>query len=216
MPTQDHTHIESESLSFEPLPAGSGAGVVEHKPLSSPLLDQHRVSLLRLAPGAALEASATHDRELFVLSGTWTLPGGDLTERGYARLPADGSFANSSPTGCILFQRAGPFKEPSDEPLQRQTTPSDWVPGQGNLRVLPLHHGPTSGTALVHWPAGERFVPHRHFGGEEIFVLSGTFRDEHGNYPAGSWLLSPHLSTHHPFVTEETTILVKTGHLPVA
>jgi hypothetical protein len=27
-------------------------------------------------------------------------------------------------------------------------------------------------------------------------------------------MLSPHLSTHHPFVTEETIIFVKTGHLP--
>ena len=65
----------------------------------------------------------------------------------------------------------------------------------------------------MHWPAGERFVPHTHFGGEEILVLSGVFRDEHGSYPQGTWLLSPHLSVHHPFVEVETTILVKTGHL---
>ena len=71
------------------------------------------------------------------------------------------------------------------------------------------------GTALVHWPAGERFVPHQHWGGEEIFVLSGTFRDEHGVYPKGTWIQSPHLSTHHPFVEEETVIFVKTGHLPI-
>ena len=70
------------------------------------------------------------------------------------------------------------------------------------------------GTALVHWPAGERFIPHEHWGGEEIFVLSGTFRDEHGTYPKGTWIQSPHLSTHHPFVEGETVIFVKTGHLP--
>jgi hypothetical protein len=27
---------------------------------------------------------------------------------------------------------------------------------------------------------------------------------------------SPHLSQHHPFVSEPTLILVKTGHLPTA
>ena len=70
------------------------------------------------------------------------------------------------------------------------------------------------GTALVHWPAGERFIPHQHWGGEEILVLSGTFRDEHGTYPKGTWIQSPHLSAHHPFVEEETVIFVKTGHLP--
>jgi anti-sigma factor ChrR (cupin superfamily) len=45
-------------------------------------------------------------------------------------------------------------------------------------------------------------------------VIRGTFRDEYGDYPAGSWIRSPHLSEHHPRVNEETLILVKTGHLP--
>ena len=31
--------------------------------------------------------------------------------------------------------------------------------------------------------------------------------------PAGCWLRSPHLSQHHPFVEEETVILVNVGHL---
>ena len=63
------------------------------------------------------------------------------------------------------------------------------------------------------WPAGERFKPHRHYGGEEIFVLSGEFIDEHGRYPKGTWLRSPHLSEHFPYVEQETIIFVKTGHL---
>ena len=37
--------------------------------------------------------------------------------------------------------------------------------------------------------------------------------DEYGIYPKGSWIRSPHLSTHFPFVEEETIIFVKTGHL---
>jgi anti-sigma factor ChrR (cupin superfamily) len=53
-----------------------------------------------------------------------------------------------------------------------------------------------------------------HHGGEEILVLEGTFEDEMGRYPKGTWIRSPHLSTHAPFSTEGCTILVKTGHLP--
>ena len=56
-------------------------------------------------------------------------------------------------------------------------------------------------------------MSHQHWGGEEIFVLSGTFKDEHGVYPTGTWLRNPHLSRHHPFVEDETIILVKVGHL---
>lgn len=78
---------------------------------------------------------------------------------------------------------------------------------------MPLHEHLHEHTALVKWPAGEVFQPHRHYGGEEIFVISGIFCDEHGKYPTGSWLRSPHMSQHHPYVEEETVIWVKTGHL---
>ncbi len=81
--------------------------------------------------------------------------------------------------------------------------------------VMPLHDFEHEHVALVKWPRGERFQPHRHFGGEEILVLSGIFRDEYGEYPAGTWLRSPHMSGHCPFVEEETVIWVKVGHLPV-
>lgn len=78
---------------------------------------------------------------------------------------------------------------------------------------MPLHSFETRSTALLKWPRGEKFLPHRHYGGEEIFVLSGEFRDEHGIYPKGSWIRNSHLSNHHPFVEEETIILVKVGDL---
>ena len=92
---------------------------------------------------------------------------------------------------------------------------AEWLPGQGNLQVMPLHNFGGEHTALVKWPANEVFQPHRHFGGEEIFVLSGTFKDEYGSYAKHHWIRSPHLSKHHPWVEDETVIWVKTGHLPV-
>ena len=90
-----------------------------------------------------------------------------------------------------------------------------WLPGQGNLKVMPLHEFAGEHVALVKWPAGEHFQPHRHLGGEEIFVLSGELKDENGNYPRGSWLRNPHRSEHCPYVEQETLIWVKTGHLSV-
>ena len=67
----------------------------------------------------------------------------------------------------------------------------------------------------IGWAAGTQFNSHRHYGGEEIYVLDGVFEDEFGRYPAGTWIRSPHLSMHCPFSQEGCTILVKTGHLPV-
>ena len=52
-----------------------------------------------------------------------------------------------------------------------------------------------------------------HAGGEEIYVIYGEFIDEHYRYPAGSWIRSPDMSQHYPYVEEDILILVKVGHL---
>ena len=45
-------------------------------------------------------------------------------------------------------------------------------------------------------------------------MLEGEFHDEHGSYPAGSWIRSPHQSRHQPFTRSEGALIyVKTGHL---
>ena len=62
--------------------------------------------------------------------------------------------------------------------VRLNTTKTEWLQGIGNLQVMPLHNVETQHTALVKWPAGEHFQLHRHFGGEEILVISGKFRNE--------------------------------------
>jgi anti-sigma factor ChrR (cupin superfamily) len=64
-------------------------------------------------------------------------------------------------------------------------------------------------TSIVRYAPGSRFERHRHGGGEEILVLEGTFADEHGDYPAGTYLRNPVGSSHAPFSTLGCTILVK-------
>ena len=174
----------------------------------------HEVSILRLEPGARLPSiQEGWGIEVVVLEGSWQLPEGILEENGYSRRPPGEVSAGSTATGCTLYVRSGPFAEDDQELVHSQAGEEAWCAGYGNLRVKSLHSMGDEGTALVHWPAGERFIPHEHWGGEEILVLSGTFQDEHGTYPKGTWMQSPHLSTHHPFVEEETVIFVKTGHL---
>lgn len=71
-------------------------------------------------------------------------------------------------------------------------------------------------TSIVRYAPGSRFERHSHGGGEEILVLEGVFQDEHGSYPAGSWLRNPPGSGHHPWSEAGCTIWVKTGHLPAS
>ena len=64
-------------------------------------------------------------------------------------------------------------------------------------------------TSIVRYDAGSRFPEHAHPDGEEIFVLDGVFSDEHGDYPAGAYLLNPDGTTHAPFSRLGCTLFVK-------
>ena len=64
-------------------------------------------------------------------------------------------------------------------------------------------------TSIVLYDANTSFAEHGHPGGEEIFVLDGVFEDEHGNYPAGSYLRNPIGFRHAPKSTKGCTIFVK-------
>ena len=53
-------------------------------------------------------------------------------------------------------------------------------------------------TSIVRYQPGSKFHAHRHDFGEEILVLEGVFSDETGDYPAGTYLMSPPGSSHAP------------------
>jgi anti-sigma factor ChrR (cupin superfamily) len=107
--------------------------------------------------------------------------------------------------------------QPDDlAPVVIDTANAAFRPGMvAGLSVLPLHTHGTESVALVRWAPDTQFNPHTHWGGEEIFVLEGTFRDELGDYTSGTWIRSPHGSKHTPYTGPEgALILVKVGHLP--
>ncbi len=64
-------------------------------------------------------------------------------------------------------------------------------------------------TSIVRYAANSAFPAHDHPDGEEIFVLDGTFSDEHGHYPPGTYLLNPEGYRHQPFSEDGCVILVK-------
>ena len=174
----------------------------------------HVTSIVKYEPGSEF-TSHLHPggEEIYVLEGVFSDENGDYPAGSYLRNPAGSSHAPFSKEGCTLFVKLNQFKEGDDTLVALNTNEQPWLQGQGGLTVKPLHQYEGESVALVHWPAGERFAPHKHWGGEEILVLTGVFKDEHGSYPKGTWIRSPHLSEHFPYVDEETIILVEVGHL---
>lgn len=53
-------------------------------------------------------------------------------------------------------------------------------------------------TSIVRYAPHSHFSAHTHGGGEEFLVLDGIFQDEHGDYPAGSYIRNPPTSRHTP------------------
>jgi anti-sigma factor ChrR (cupin superfamily) len=64
-------------------------------------------------------------------------------------------------------------------------------------------------TSIVEYAPGSAFPSHAHPGGEEIFVLGGSFADERGEYPEGTYLRNPPGSAHAPRSAQGCTLFVK-------
>jgi anti-sigma factor ChrR (cupin superfamily) len=188
---------------------------VWRKPLAREEAEQgHATSIVQYEPGASFSFhNHPLGEEIFVLSGVFSDETGNYPAGSYFRNPEGFSHAPFSLEGCILLVKLHQFKHGDDQHISIDTNTAGWSPGIGQLQVMPLHSFQSESTALVKWPAGTKFQPHQHWGGEEIYVIEGELIDEHGRYPAGSWLRSPHLSQHNPFVEQDTLIFVKTGHL---
>jgi anti-sigma factor ChrR (cupin superfamily) len=173
-------------------------------------------SVVRYAPSSRF---ARHGHgggeEILVLEGTFADEQGIYPAGTYLRNPPGSAHAPFSESGCTLLVKLEQMHPEDQQRLVIDTHAAAWHPGLvPGLAVLPLHAFGSEQVALVRWAPGTRFQAHSHPGGEEIYVIDGVFQDEHGSYPAGSWLRNPPGSVHRPWSEPGCTIWVKTGHLP--
>lgn len=96
--------------------------------------------------------------------------------------------------------------------MEWQPSPSGTVWRKRVHRVGPAESGQV--TSVVRYEAGAKFPAHDHPGGEEILVLEGVFSDEHGDWPAGTYLLNPEGFSHAPFSRDGCTLFVKLRQFP--
>lgn len=175
-------------------------------------------TIVRYAPNSEF-SSHSHGggEEYFVLEGVFADEHGQYPKGSYVRNPIGTEHTPKiGKEGATILVKLHQFSNHDREQKVIQTNQSQWHPGLvKGLEVMPLHEFEGEHVALVRWAPNTQFKPHKHWGGEEIFVLNGTFFDEHDEYPEGTWIRSPHLSEHTPYTKEDgATILAKTGHLP--
>ena len=207
--------IDADQVAWEPSPSGT----VWRKRLyrqggeCGPV-----ISLVRYAPGGAFSEHAHPEgEEILVLDGVFSDEHGDYPAGSFLMNPHGSRHSPRSRDGCTLFVRLRQYPGENRPRLVEDThAPEGWRPGLvEGLRVRPLYSqdGFPESVALVRWAPGTHFQRHTHWGGEEILVLEGEFCDEHGRYPEGTWIRSPHMSQHTPFSETGCLIYVRVGGL---
>lgn len=99
------------------------------------------------------------------------------------------------------------------------TSSMEWTPSPSGTvwrKRVHLVGPPESGqvTSVVRYEPRSTFPSHDHPEGEEILVLDGVFSDEHGDWPAGTYLLNPEGFRHAPFSKPGCLLFVKLRQFP--
>ena len=100
-----------------------------------------------------------------------------------------------------------------DKAVALDTDAMDWVPspmpGVDRRMLDRIGEEVARATSIVRYAPGSHFSEHTHSGGEEFIVLDGVFQDEHGDYPAGTYVRNPPTTSHTPGAEDGCTIFVK-------
>jgi anti-sigma factor ChrR (cupin superfamily) len=175
-------------------------------------------SLVRYAPNSTFSPHVhSGGEEFLVLEGEFgdehqTYPAGT-----YVRNPIGTSHSpRVGEAGCVIFVKLHQFDKNDLTQVVIDTRdsdlPSESVPG---LTATYLHQFQEERVMLVRWEPNTPFKEHTHHGGEEVFVIEGSFSDDFGDYPAGTWLRYPDRSSHKAFTGDEgASLYLKAGHLP--
>jgi anti-sigma factor ChrR (cupin superfamily) len=153
--------------------------------------------------------------EFFVLSGTFCDETGEFPAGSYVRNPPGSSHKPFSREGCTILVKLRQMRDDDTARVVVDTNTAEWQPGEAaGHHVMPLFDGPDERVTLEKLDAGASLPPVEHAGGDEIFVLAGSFQDEHGSYAKGMWVRNPGGTRHGLESPEGCLLWIKRRHLP--
>ncbi len=172
----------------------SPAGGVDRKMLDRIGDEKARAtSIVRYATDSAFpEHEHRLGEEFYVLEGIFSDEHGDHPAGPYVRNPDGTRNSPFSKDGCTILVKLRQFEQTDDRHFSINKATADWEPrGLPGLSVIHLHEHEMATVRLVKFDPGARVEDDAHPGDEELLVLEGTLYDEHGSYPAGTWLHQP-------------------------
>ncbi|KHQ53279.1 cupin domain-containing protein [Mameliella alba] len=173
-------------------------------------------TVVRFAPNSQFDAH-THGggEEFLVLQGVFSDEHADYPVGSYVRNPIGTAHTpHIGPDGATILVKLCQFDAADTEQKAVATQAAAFEEVAPGLSQLLVHDVPGERVRIVRFAPGTRLGPHAHRGGEEVYVIEGRLQDEHGSYPAGSWIRSPDGSSHTPFSDDGCLLYIKTGHLP--
>jgi len=192
---------------------------VERRPLERDGGEVARAtSIVRYAANSQF-SEHTHGggEEFFVLSGTFCDETGEFPAGSYVRNPPGSSHKPFSREGCTILVKLRQMREDDAERVVVDTNAAEWQAGRApGHHVMPLFEGANERVVLEKLDAGSAVPDYDAEGGEELFVLAGSFHDADGTYAKGVWIRNPP-GARRGWQSEEGCLLwVKRGHLPTA
>jgi len=174
-------------------------------------------SLVRYTPASAFPAHEhALGEEFFVLDGVFSDEHGDYPAGTYVRNPPNSRHTPRTAPGCVILVKLRQMQPTEQRRVVIDTASSIWQPGDApGHQLLPLHHDADTGERV----ALERLEPRAGIAavdcpdGEEIFLLSGSLKDEYGTYRGRTWIRNPAGFRHGLESMDGATYWVKRGHL---
>jgi anti-sigma factor ChrR (cupin superfamily) len=173
-------------------------------------------SLVYFSPGSSFPP---HDHgggeEILVLDGVLEDEHGSYPAGTYLRDPVGTKHQPFSKDGCLIFVKLRHFRPGDNARVVMDTNAGAWLShGPTGPSTKLLHEFEGEVTSLMYFPPGVQLERHVHDTGQELFILDGTFSDEDGDYPMGTWIRFPEGSAHAPYSLSGCMLLAKAGHLP--
>lgn len=154
--------------------------------------------------------------EFLVLDGVFSDEHGDYPKGTYVRNPPGSRHSPRTGPGCVILVKLRQMRPTEIRRVVIDTSAIGWEEnGAGHAARFSLHEAADSRerVALERLAAGSRLADMNCPDGEEIFLLSGTLRDEYGNYGAGAWIRNPAGFRRSLGSPDGATYWVKRGHL---
>lgn len=189
---------------------------VERRPLERDGGEVARAtSIVRYAADSSF-SEHTHERgeEFFVLSGTFCDETGEFPAGSYVRNPPGSSHKPFSREGCTILVKLRQMREDDTQRVAVDSNQAEWQAGaNAGHHVISLYEGPDEWVTLEKLEPGGSVPSDEAAGGDEIFVIAGSFQDELGSYKKGTWIRNPPGTRHGIESPEGCLLWIKRGHL---